>query len=50
MKFKFFSTFCNFDPNELLEANVNIEKGPFGVLFETLMKCSTQKFHQFHQN
>jgi len=37
-------------PNELLGANGDQEKGPFGVPIEILMKCFTQKLHQFHQN
>jgi len=37
-------------PNELLGANDDGEKGPFGVHFEFFMKYSTQKLHQFHQN
>jgi len=27
------------DPNEQFGANGNIERGPFGVLLETLMEC-----------
>jgi len=36
--------------NELIGANGDGEKVPFGVLFEILMECSTQRLHQFHQN